>query len=406
MKDGITASARAPLAGFPFPRVDGVPLPVAFLNVETREEQEAGGSKFNRGEAEYVIGSVKDLLSGGLEPMEVGVVTPYAAQVRYLRSGLRRALGFETARLIECCSVDGFQGREKEAIIFSTVRNNNGGHVGFLADWCRTNVAITRARRGLIVIGNARTLKCEQRSWAPWLRWASAVGAICGQAPSGIYDVEATRSLADGSKAFEAHVMSIHRDKMRERRARKTALMSGGGAAAAAAAAAEHEHERARQKESEAMERERERGRAAAAIAAASSAASLPRISRFGAPSSGGAVAVHRGPRDGVRERERGGEDTEGRSRDRDDRGAGRRYDDRHRDEDRRGGRGRDARDWRDRDRDRTREGDRKATDRRWERPVRDGERYDNRNKGGDKRESERERYRARSRSRSPPRHR
>jgi regulator of nonsense transcripts 1 len=80
---------------------------------------------------------------------EIGIVTPYGSQVREIR----RELG-PSMRDVECHSVDGFQGREKTVIVFSAVRANSGGHVGFLADWCRTNVAVTRAKNGLVVIGN------------------------------------------------------------------------------------------------------------------------------------------------------------------------------------------------------------------------------------------------------------
>ena len=59
---------------------------------------------------------------------------------------------------LEIDSVDGFQGREKEAVVFSLVRSNPEGEIGFLADVRRTNVALTRARRGLIVIGDSATL--------------------------------------------------------------------------------------------------------------------------------------------------------------------------------------------------------------------------------------------------------
>ena len=76
----------------------------------------------------------------------------------------------EKKKNIEVRSVDGYQGREKEVIVFSTVRSNRFGRVGFLKDWRRLNVALTRARNGIIVIGDANTLRYE-RNWRAFIAW-------------------------------------------------------------------------------------------------------------------------------------------------------------------------------------------------------------------------------------------
>merc|ERR1712137_1061178 len=82
-------------------------------------------------------------------------------------------------RALEIASVDAFQGREKELIIFSAVRSNWQGAVGFLADWRRLNVMITRAKRGLCLVGNAPTLRCDT-TWCKYIEWARDEGVAVG----------------------------------------------------------------------------------------------------------------------------------------------------------------------------------------------------------------------------------
>ena len=93
--------------------------------------------------------------SGAVDPSDVGVITPYSAQVGVLRD-LRAA--DESLSKVEISTVDGFQGREKEAIIISAVRSNAEGDVGFLGDARRMNVAVTRARRHCCLVCDTETI--------------------------------------------------------------------------------------------------------------------------------------------------------------------------------------------------------------------------------------------------------
>jgi superfamily I DNA and/or RNA helicase len=113
--------------------------------------EEDGESKCNPREATWVIGQVQALMETGLQPQQIAVITPYAAQVRLLRNQL-------LVNDLEIDTVDGFQGREKEAVVISFVRSNPQGEIGFLADTRRTNVALTRAKRALRVVGDSATL--------------------------------------------------------------------------------------------------------------------------------------------------------------------------------------------------------------------------------------------------------
>lgn len=93
------------------------------------------------------------------ERMDVGLISPYRAQTRYLRRMLRRLSFFKPfLKAITVDTVDGFQGRERDIIIVSLVRSNEHGDIGFLKDLRRMNVAMTRARMKLIIIGDAPTL--------------------------------------------------------------------------------------------------------------------------------------------------------------------------------------------------------------------------------------------------------
>ena len=118
--------------------------------------EEEGDSKDNPGEAAAVMALVRRLVkSGAAQPEDIGVITPYSAQVGVLRD--LRAADDSLAKL-EISTVDGFQGREKEAIVISAVRSNEQGEVGFLSDARRMNVAVTRARRHCCLVCDSETV--------------------------------------------------------------------------------------------------------------------------------------------------------------------------------------------------------------------------------------------------------
>ena len=93
------------------------------------------------------------------ERLDVGIISPYRAQVQYLRRQLKKREFFKPYRsLISVNTVDGFQGQERDIILISLVRANDEGQIGFLRDLRRMNVAITRARMKLIILGDASTM--------------------------------------------------------------------------------------------------------------------------------------------------------------------------------------------------------------------------------------------------------
>jgi superfamily I DNA and/or RNA helicase len=131
--------------------------PVLFLDTAGKgfeeELEKETGSLFNPGEADLVVARARELLAAGLAPRELAVIAPYRAQARGLRERIE-ALSPE----VEVDTVDAFQGREKDAVLVSLTRSNAEGQLGFLTDLRRINVAMTRARRHLFVVGDSATL--------------------------------------------------------------------------------------------------------------------------------------------------------------------------------------------------------------------------------------------------------
>lgn len=127
--------------------------PLVFIDTSKHDKNYERKLKYSKSfinplESKTAIKIVNDYLDLGFNQKDIGIISPYADQVGYLKNKVD----------VDVKSVDGFQGREKEIIIISTVRSNKWGNIGFLRDLRRLNVAITRAKKKLIIIGNAETL--------------------------------------------------------------------------------------------------------------------------------------------------------------------------------------------------------------------------------------------------------
>lgn len=144
-------------------------LPMIWIDTEDVDGKEEfiGEScgRINRAEAELTLSTLQEYFDKiGKnrileESIDVGIISPYRAQVQLLRKMIRQKEFFRPyRRLISVNTVDGFQGQERDIILISLVRSNDGGEIGFLRDLRRMNVAITRARMKLIILGNAATM--------------------------------------------------------------------------------------------------------------------------------------------------------------------------------------------------------------------------------------------------------
>jgi ATP-dependent RNA/DNA helicase IGHMBP2 len=146
--------------------------PVTFVDTAgagwEEEPEPDGESRCNPQEAQWILLQLRELCEAGIAPDAIAVIAPYAAQVRWLRQNC-------PFRSIEIDTVDGFQGREKEAILITLVRSNNDSEIGFLADTRRMNVALTRARRKLIVIGDSATLATNE-FYASMIEYIEKIG--------------------------------------------------------------------------------------------------------------------------------------------------------------------------------------------------------------------------------------
>ncbi|XP_014518833.1 uncharacterized protein LOC106776048 isoform X1 [Vigna radiata var. radiata] len=143
----------------------------SFINVAYgQDELDEGNSRKNRVEVAVVSEIVFELYKESVSrtrTVSVGVISPYKAQVIAIQDAIGKRIGGDVDHnfSVKVCTVDGFQGGEEDVIIISTVRYNNMGFVGFISNLQRTNVALTRARYCLWIVGNGETLMNSGSIW-------------------------------------------------------------------------------------------------------------------------------------------------------------------------------------------------------------------------------------------------
>uniref|UniRef100_A0AC35TGV9 Regulator of nonsense transcripts 1 n=1 Tax=Rhabditophanes sp. KR3021 TaxID=114890 RepID=A0AC35TGV9_9BILA len=159
LQNGVTAADRVfPDSSFHWP----VPnKPIIFWHTDGTEELSPTGTSFlNRTEAINVELLATKFLNAGVTPDQIGIITPYGGQRAYIVQHMNACgtLHYRLYNEIEVANVDAFQGREKDIVIVSCVRSNENNGIGFLSDPRRLNVALTRAKYGLVIIGNGKVL--------------------------------------------------------------------------------------------------------------------------------------------------------------------------------------------------------------------------------------------------------
>jgi regulator of nonsense transcripts 1 len=159
LQNGVTHEQRVRKdVDFPWPVVE---TPMMFWSNLGLEEISASGTSYlNRTEATNVEKAVTRFFKAGVKPTEIGVITPYEGQRSYIVTTMQNSGTYkkEYYKDVEVASVDAFQGREKDFIVLSCVRSNDSQGIGFLSDPRRLNVALTRAKYGVVILGNPKVL--------------------------------------------------------------------------------------------------------------------------------------------------------------------------------------------------------------------------------------------------------
>jgi flagellar biosynthesis GTPase FlhF len=150
--------------------------PQVFFDI-CQYEEHFGKSYINRGEINKVVEVVKKLASHG---GSIGVIATYSAQVVQIKKRLEEIFVSSLMKRIKVATVDSFQGAEVDFVVVSCVRSNSKNRIGFLRDERRMNVAITRPKHGLVIIGNSVTLGCHSY-WRKLIKKYKTQGCFVGR---------------------------------------------------------------------------------------------------------------------------------------------------------------------------------------------------------------------------------
>ena len=187
-------------------------FPIVFHSVQGENHREANSpSWFNPEEAQEVLRYVELLTENSrppVAPKDIGIITPYARQAQKIRAALRK----RNVNDIKVGSVETFQGQERRCIIISTVRagteelsDDKKYNLGFVANPKRFNVAVTRARALLIVVGSPRVLATDKKHWLPFLRFCHDNEAWAGEPYDGFKAESDSDAPLDTVLAYESN---------------------------------------------------------------------------------------------------------------------------------------------------------------------------------------------------------
>ncbi|CAL5025815.1 unnamed protein product [Urochloa decumbens] len=192
--------------------------PYSFIHIDGDETAEKHGRSLkNSVEAAIIMLIVKRLFEETVSTgskLSVGVVSPYNAQVRAIQEKVGKTYSRYAGFSIKVKSVDGFQGAEEDIIIISTVRSNGAGSVGFLSNLQRTNVALTRAKHCLWIVGNGTTLSNSNSVWQKIVKDTCDRGCVFSvnndkELPNAIFQPAIEFDDAGGSAEVEPHGQTI-----------------------------------------------------------------------------------------------------------------------------------------------------------------------------------------------------